>query len=546
MIQRRHITEESQTRYWAGQAVMLCRQMDDPSLDDYAQAVRDATTALSQDRRILVLGGQGSGKSSLIAGLAGSKAPRTAEWEGSYVRWRYLCKDGHAENSRFLPCENLDGLELTDTAPCNEPDVAEAVLELAQGADAIIATIDARQPEEAPAWELISAMPNALYPHCLLALTFADTLAAEATLELGKRVQEICRERTGETLRLCVCNPNSEQSMADFAARVQELLDAPHGVLNAISHLSEQASVLDKRQESILTARAAVARTDTVFMGNIEQEIDNFLSRQIMGADKLADTYAHVVATAMPKLRLKLQRVLGWWLSPVTILRLEQLAAGTEKCLYNLLCDEIQRLQKDADSQFVISCEAHWKSVRPRMAKTLACEIGDFPDSPLQQQLLNLRSGLCHELYEPFMHLRMRHELAKTFNAPSGWMLNCLWLICLCLIPAGMLGFFGQDLPALACVAMALVLWLFGSLAHLVFVRRTLACLSTWAESLTDGLQAALRERIRNFIVSRVTAYRVLYIKPRETVASHAKMLKPLQDRHHYIKIGLKDAAPRR
>lgn len=546
MIQRRHRTEERQTRYWAGQAVALCQQMDDASLDECTQGVQEAADALLQDRRVLVFGGKGSGKSSLIAGLAGSNAPRTAAWEGSYVRWRYLCQNGDTENSRFLPCDNLDGLELTDTAPCSEPEAAPVLPELMQGADAIIAAIDARHPDEAPAWELISAMPAGLYPNCLLTLTFADTLPAEAALELGKRVQEICREKTGMALSLCICNPNSAQSLADFAARVQELLDAPHGVLRAISRLAERASVLVKRQESILTARAAVARTDTVFMGNIEQEIDNFLSRQIIGAEKLANTYAAVVSAAMPKLRSKLQRVLGWWLSPVTILRLEQLAAGTEQCLYNLLCGEIQRLQKDADSQFVISCEAHWKSVRPRMAKTLACEIGDFPDSPLQQQLLNLRNELCRELYEPFMRLSLRHRLAKTFNAPSGWMLNCLWAICLCLIPAGLLGFFGQDLPALACVAMAFIVWLFGSLAHLLFVRRALAGLSACAESLSDGLRTALHERIRNFIVSRVTAYRILYIKPRKTVASHSKMLKPLQERHHHIKIGLKDAAPRR
>lgn len=545
MIRRRHRTEESQTRYWAGQAVALCQLIDDTSLDEYAEGVRAAADTLLQDRRVLVFGGKGSGKSSLVAGLAGSSAPRSAEWEGGYVRWRYLCPDGDAENSRFLPCEDLEGLELTDTAACSKPEVAEVLPELMQGADAIIATIDARQPDEAPAWEPISAMPAELYPNCLLALTFADTLPAEATLELGKRVQEICRGRTGKALGLCICNPNSAQSMAEFAARVQELLDAPHGVLRPISRLAGQASVLVKRQESILTARAAVARTDTVFMGNIEQEIDNFLSRQIMGAERLADAYAAVVSAAMPKLRFKLRRVLGWWLSPVTILRLEQLAAGTEQCLYDLLCGEIRRLQKDADSQFVISCEAHWKSVRPRMAKTLACEIGDFPDSPLQQQLLNLRNELCHGLYEPFMHLSLRHRLAKTFNAPSGWMLNCLWAICLCLIPAGLLGFFGQDLPALACVAMALAVWLSGSLAHLLFVRRALAGLASCAESLSDGLRTALHERIRNFIVSRVTAYRVLYMKPRQTVASHSKMLKPLQDRHHHIKIGLKDAAPR-
>lgn len=546
MIQRRHRTAESQTRYWAGQAVALCQLIENTSLDEYAQGVQEAENALLQDRRVLVFGGKGSGKSSLIAGLAGSTAPRSAAWEGSHVRWRYLCGNGDAENSRFLPGEDLDGLELTDTADCTEPEVAAVLPGLMQGADAIIAAIDARHLNEAPAWELISAMPAELYPNCLLTLTFADTLPAETALELGKRVQEICREKTGNTLSLCICNPTSAQSLADFAARVQELLDAPHGVLRAISRLAEQASALVKRQESILTARAAVARTDTVFMGNIEQEIDNFLSRQIMGAEKLADTYADVVSTAMPKLRFKLQRVLGWWLSPVTILRLEQLAAGTEHCLYNLLCGEIRRLQKDADSQFIISCEAHWKSVRPRMAKTLACEIGEFPDSPLQQQLLNLRNELCHELYEPFMRLSLRYKLAKTFNAPSGWMLNCLWAICLCLIPAGLLGFFGQDLPALACVTMAFIVWMIGSLAHLLFVRQALAGLSACAETLSNGLRTALHERIRNLIVSRVTAYRVLYIKPRETVASHFKMLKPLQERHHHIKIGLKDAAPRR
>lgn len=539
MIQRTHRAGESQIRYWAGQTAELCQLIDETVLEEHVADIRQAVERLRRDRRVLLVGGKGCGKSSLLSELVGSKVPGTAEWIGSHVRWRYRCRDGDSACSRFLASETLDGLELVDSADCGEKAVAEVLSELVREADAVIAVADARSPEDSPIWNFLSALPPELYSNCLIALTFADTLPAETALGLGKRVQGIGTAKLGVSLRLCLCNPHSAQSMADFSARVQEMLESPQGIRRDIQHLAACTSAAIRRQESILTTRSAVARTDTVFMGNIEQEIDNFLARQLQGADALARTYADIVTATLPQLRQKLRRLLGWWLSPVTILRLELLAAGTETCLYRMLCDALLRLQKDADSQFVISCEAHWKSVRPRMVKTLACEIGDFPDTALRLQLDSLRNRLCQELYEPFMRLRLRHELAKTFNAPSGRMLACLWGICFCLILAGLLGCLGQDLPALGCVAMAFIVWLFGSLGHLMFVRRTLADITTCTDTLSEGMRIALHERMRNFIVSRVSAYRVLYLKPRETIARHAKMLTPLQDRHTHIKIGL-------
>lgn len=545
MIKRGYRTQESQIRYWVGQAVDLCHSIDDKTLTEAIPAVKEAVAALKRDRRVLVFGAKGCGKSALLAGISGCSVIAKSEPDMPYTRWRFQCPDGDAEHSRFLPEDSLAGLELVDTRSCTDEAVAKAVRALMPDADVLIAAVDTRSVKDSPVWGLLADLPQESLGTCLLAATFTDKLSAETSLNIAKNLQEFSKERLGVALRVCVSNPTSGQSMASLAAKVQEILDGGHGVRKSIRHMAERGTDIVRKQGHVLNERAAVTRTGAGFLSNIEQEIDNFHIRQQRGTQGLIDSYSSMALKVIPDLQHKLRRVMGYTLSPVTLIRLERLAASTEECLYNMLCTEILDMQFEADRQFVLSCSEHWANARPRMLKTLACEIGDFPGEELGRQLAALRSGLCRDLHDPFLKLQLRSKLSHAFTAPTGWLLLFFWTTCLALIMAGVLGFAGMDDIALLCVGVAAVIWLLGSAMQYFATRSIIKQVSTQTGVLSQGLRQALEETAPKFVTSRVSAYRFLYVKPRQTVAQHETMLAPLQERYKFINMQLNATAQR-
>ncbi len=545
MLQRGYRTQESLVRYWAGQAVELCRDIDDESLEEYAQPVRQALETLERDRRIIVIGGEKCGKSSLLAGVAGCPLMARVPLTRHYVCWRYRSQDGDATCSRFLPEPSLEGLELVDTRSCADAGVAETVKLLLQGADVVLAVVDGRSPEQSPIWNILKSLPEKSVGACLLAVTFTDTLSAEVALQLKDSMRELCRNQLGTTLPQYFISPGSESGMDVFAERVQEAMEAPGGLRSTLRHVLERSVDLVRKQGRVLNSRAAVARTDSGFLAGIEQEIDNFLSHQLVSLKQRADSCSAAATRTLPRLLQLFRRTFGWFLSPVTLLRLELMGTGTEKCFYRLLCEEVLRLQQESDRQFVLSCAGHWKSVRPRMKKTLECEIGEFPAEALERELEQLRTRLGRELYEPFARLRLRHHLSALFNAQAGWMQVCIAFICLFLFIAGVLGFIGQDTLGMTSVGVAFVLWLGGSFAHLTARGRLRKGLVEKGEELQRVMAETLSSSVERLVISRVAAYRRLYTAPRHKVAQHEAMLEPLQKRYSTINIQLSAISPR-
>lgn len=545
MLKRGFRTEESLARYWAQQAVELCLDIDDETQTEFIAPIQEAIAALEHDRRIIFIGAAGSGKSSLLAGVAQNRVPAVAPMKHDYVCWRYRCKDSESTCSAFLPLENLEGLELVDTADCSAPKVAETVRTLMKGADVIIAVLDARTAEESPVWNLLADLPEARRNSCLVAVTHTDMLAAEIALQLKDKLRAFSRNRLSANPPIYFISPTTLKGMSGFTQRVQEALEDAHGVRADIRRLLERAGELVRKQSRILNARSAVSRTDNGFLAGIEQEIDHFLSHQLTGIKSYTDAYSEVAMQALPTTLNKLTRAFGWWLSPVTLVRMELFGPGAEKFYYRTLRTEILNLQEVSDGNFVLSCAGHWRHVRPRMKKTLECEIGDFPEAALQEELAQLRMRLGRDLYKPFTQCRLRSSFAQVFNNRAGWMCLFTAVLCCCLFLAGVLGFIGQDVLALWMLFFAGSTWLLGSLAHLVASRRIRREIIHRAQTLQEEMLATLSSYVEQLLISRVAAYRRLYIEPRKKVAKHDAMLKPLQERHMNIMRQISAIAPR-
>ncbi len=545
MLNRGFRTQESLARYWAEQAVELCHDIDDESLDEFVQPVYTAIHSLRKDRRIIAIGGEKCGKSTLLSMVATAPLIARVPLKNHYVCWRYRSADGDATCSRFLPYEHLSGLELVDTQSCAEPAVAETIRHLLPGADVVIAVVDGRQYTQSPVWEMVDALPEKGGAECLLAVTYTDTLGADAALKLKDELREYARSRTGRNLTVYFVSSTSAQACEVFAERVQEALQLPNGVRKSIRHVLDKGVELVRKQGRVLNARAAVGRTDSGFLAGIEQEIDNFLSHQMLGVQQRSETYVASSAHTLPLLLGSVRRTLGWFLSPVVLMRLEQLGAGTEKCFYRLIQEEVMKQQEESDQQFILSCAGHWKSVRPRMKKTLECEIGEFPTESLEKELEELRCRMGRELYEPFSSARLRNKMAGLYNKRIAWMRACIGFVCLFLFVAGVLGFIGQDMPAVCSVGMAAAVWALGSLAHLVSSSRIRKEVQKLAISMEGGLRSAISGSVEKLVISRVAAYRRLYTAPRHKVAQQEAMLEPLQNRYSTINIQLSSVFPR-
>lgn len=532
-------------RYWAQQAVALCDDIDDESLTEPKTAVLQAEAQMGKERRVVLIGASGSGKSTLLAGMIGRPVMANVAMQSPYLRWRYMESGSDVENSRFLPEPNLYGLEVVDTGDCGRPDVAGAVAPLLADADAVVAVVDARQVESSPVWTLMQPLPEEGGAACLIALTHVDALDAEHAVTLGDRVRNLSRERLGRILPLYQINPQNANVAAEFGRKVVEAMESSTGGLRAaIREVMKRGSDLLYKQGSVLKARDAVARTDSGFLAGIEQEIDNFLARQMQGVRNCVLNYSAAAQRTMPRLIRHLRRSMGWFLSPVVFIRLESYGPATENLYYRLVLDDISMQQEELDKQFIISCGGHWRSVRPRMKQTLQCEIGDFPSADLESELSQLRERLQSTLYAPFRYLKLRSAFMTLFKRQVDWMRFFVACFCLLVILAGALGVMGLDAIALIALSVAAFVWLLGSLIHVLVVRKICSWVRTSAEPLREGLYSQMGDQVQDMIVSRVAAYRRLYTGPRQRVADYEVSLAPLQQRQSEIFRQLRSAAP--
>lgn len=546
MLKRSYRVQESLVRYWAQQAVEMYGIIGDEGMRQQLENVQQSLAAMEGDRRVMVIGGAKVGKTSLLSYIAGLPVIRSGKREESpYLRWRYRNDDGDATRSCFVPLEELQGIEFVDTGDCADPAVAESLLELLPGSDAAVVVVDSRQGGASPAWDLLERLPFNAVGSVVVALTFTDKIAATDALTMATRIREMCRDRLRLVVLVCTVCPTSDVAVEMFATRVQEALDSPEGARRAIRNALEATGRLMIRQSTVINARTAVSEGENGFLNGIEEEIDNFLSHQLDGVPQCAENYANVPLDVLPRLQRKLYRSFGWVLSPRALMQLEDMGAGAELSFYRLVCGDIVEMQRESDNRFVASCQSHWRSVAPRMKSAIECDLDEFPQDVLEADLMQLRRQLEHDLYQPFIEMRIRNILDRAFSTHLSWMRTLHALLCMFLVLGGLLGYLGWDTPALWCLGAVVLLWLGGTVAHVLAVRRLARTMAEEARTLHAAVQGQMQPMVRDLVISRVTAYRRLYAVAGHRVREYVAKLRPLQERHNAILYQLRATAPR-
>ena len=180
--------------YWAHRVLEFWQSVEATRFTDLARDVLRAERAMWLERRVIVIGAPGSGKSSLVAGLLGSELPLRAPMARSCVRWRFACSDGDVSDSRFLPKEELEGIEVVDTADCADPACAARIEELFDRTDVLIAALDCRRMDESPCWPLLQKAEDSVGA-VILAITFMDQVGREELLRIKGSIRKLCHER---------------------------------------------------------------------------------------------------------------------------------------------------------------------------------------------------------------------------------------------------------------------------------------------------------------------------------------------------------------
>ncbi len=537
---------EGLVRHWAESAVALCRFIDDEEeLEEYLTPVMQALHALDHDRRIIAIGGAKSGKSKLLSALAGAPVIARTALQKHYTCWRYCCRDGDATQSRFIPVQSLDGLELVDTADCGQEDTRKMCLSLMQGADVLLAVVHASSPADSPVWKLLEQVPERLTAGCILIVTHAEKIDNESYLKLKDTMRELCRSRLRCSLPTCLLP--ERQNAADIEgirSLVQDALRAAHGVRRSISTLVERSLELVEKQSRILRTRESVSRTNSGFLAGIDREIDNFHARQILGIEEHRRNLNAVLMGVIPEFTTRVKRLFGVLFSPVTLLRLELLGNISDRVFHSLALSALNEHQRESDLLFCNSCASHWRSVRPRMKRNLSCEIGDFPEDQLERQITIIRNRFCNNIYEPFDTGGMRQRLCLLFIAQAEWM-NAFFVLCCCfLILAGTMGTIGQDAAGVICLLFSLAIWGIGSLKLYLARRRLCSGIKVLIQDFCEEMNRSLPAVLEHLIASRLSAYRELYSVPREKVARQEALLRPLKKQRDIVHLQLRALLP--
>lgn len=538
MIRRNFRRTENIVRYWAGRALELCRDIDHDEPSEAQPIVLDTLARLDKPRRIVFVGESGCGKSSLAAGVLGLSCVAEHKFEGPFLRWRSQCDDGDNGHSAFLPTHQLDGLELVDTAGCDLEGQKEALLPLLASADMIIAVFGGDNPWSPATWELLSHLPDGTRAVRIVALTHCDRRSPEDVMGIKTQLRELCSKHLGIELPLYQVTPGGHvqgSGLDVFSERIQDALDSPELLRADIRALYAATVSLMDEQASILRRRDQMLRTDSGFLTNIDREIDSFQLRLSESIPAQVQAFGHIAHSLVPRLCSLMLANMGVLVTPGRILRMERIGEWIDRHYYELVRKEAEKRQEAQDRTFLFACRENWDQVRPRMKQKLESDIGDFPEQALGADLLSLRKELGRLIYKPLHQLGIKCFIADIGKEQMAWMERIVYLTLLFIIIGGIIGTMGHNFMGLMSLGAAAGIWLIGCAILQWEKRRVRRRIVEFCDPLQLLVAGHLEEPLRQLLVSRVSAYRKLYTKPRLKVARNAEQLAPLLQRHGEI-----------
>ncbi len=530
MLSLAYRSQKSLINHLAGQALALSREIAESSLVEHENTLSQALKVLTHNRRVLLLGRENSGKSTLLSALINEPLiPKVISRE-RVIRWRTTACEPESSPARYLMRDDLASLEFIDTTDHLLTGVVERLPELVAQSDIAIAVVNSRDLEDADFWIMLRDL-LALETRCQFAIvpTHIDTLDAKQTLRLKGAIQDGIHDYVKTPIPYFPLDTREESDeLTRLNAYIQEILDGEQGMHRDLVEASNACQALLQKQANVLQSRQAARSADTGFLRSVDEEINRFQERQLAGVEPLIESYVNDLQEISEDIEDELSGYFGSLFIPSDLLVYERVAPEIEAEYYLQLNAALLERQKDSDQQFLLACKSHWTSVEERMRETLHCNISSFQSGKLLHELAELHRQLFHTVYETLQQNQFRHKLHSMLTPLIAKIYPLFILICLMTAVAGGLGFYEYHFFGLLCIIAAGFFWLLASLVQQLNIRATSRALKALLIEVNHSISQPLASALAELVLSRVAAYRQLYKEPRELLVEQEKKLIPL------------------
>ncbi len=499
------------------------------------QAAEQALKACCTPQNITVIGLTGSGKSSILDALAGDKFCALSDGTDTVTCWHYgptrSTLPYEWARQRFYPADCLLNLEFRDTVGLEDEAVQQKLNLILLSADVIPVVIKATDGINPALWDYLETLNEDLYPRMVLTLTHAETLSYEQAQALKETLRATSKERLGIQLPLYPVTPAGDcagEGVEALRIYVQEQLKARPMTDGRIKNLLDASSQLLNEQEEVLKARNRLSRLDTGFLSTIDHEIDRI---QIQMEDEMParlKAYADYVQENVSRLGKKSARQLGRILSIRRSMVIERFPAFIDEWFYEVVRAGVEQGHGNYNKEFLNICRDHWDHVRPRVKEQWNCDIGEFPAAKLQTDLDEYKKRLGCALYKPLRDFGIKPCLANLFREQGSVMHVEVRIILVLIMLAGLLGSFGENPAAFACLGLTLVIWLCCNVGLAWMGYKLNKDIVSAATDMHIAVECGLSDPLYQIMINSISDYRKLYLDIHKQVAVYAEQLAPL------------------
>ncbi len=486
-------------------------------------------------------GEAGSGKTTLLAHLAGCAWETPADetrvgcalWchTPSSARWKKTQPGGIIE--RYADVEFLKTCTIMDSGASSDPAVVEQAASASAQSDVIFLLFREQNPLCPDTWKLADRFMTNGYRNVVIVLTQYEgtSMDAAATLEHLREVAALRWQyrvpvvafstRESELERSSIVLKKAAASLSAVSFNRRELLKGKLAV----------AYGLIQELREVVSAQDLAMRQDGGFLQTLEWEIDQMRedeSRRVAGR---CEAMRGIAEEFLPQVMKAAAGKLGYYPSFTHLFAYRSLPIKIDEWFFMYLGKAMEARLESYDLEFMERCRAHWDDVRPRAMSQLNCDIGEFPRADLERELSRRRLHVRRALYKPLVDFKLRGFLADEFAHRETW-LRSLIALALCMLAIGcLLGLVGFYGPAMACWALALLLWLGGAFALGVSRRNLLECAEDLQERFGRIVEQGLRRPLDEAALCSVAGYRNGLAAIHSQISLSRDALVPVQER---------------
>jgi hypothetical protein len=521
---------------------------------------------LSQPVLIAAIGEVNAGKSSLINALVGTELcpagplPLTAE-----VRlYRHGEEADHPVDSCLVECrrpfEYLRNFDLLDTPATNakSSNHAEVLEPFLEHADLVLVVFTAENPWTAATWDAVSRLsPEALGRTALVVQRIDLKQPQDIPIILG-HMRDLSMKRVGQVLpifpvaaRLALEAKQTQPVNRDLwtASRFSAL---EHFVSERICESMDRRQLLHdgwhhaartlRRLEAKFDVQRRGMEDDTYFLSGLDREMEGLRDSALEAAPKSLGAALERYRSEVDAVVRTLKSRLGWWRSLARLFTGDGTAAEIDATFAARMQEVATGFARDDAARLVDACDAHWKTVCPRVAERMGFEAGPCSVTGEAKEGIIARFVARLEKAVPsaLAGLRVRGVLDPQMRRRNASLKGFTAIGLVLTIAAGACGMAGMQPLAMVLLGASLAVfvlaavtgWITGARIAAGYRERLLAGGATFA----DGLKADHGEAIR--LVFRDYSSSLLDVRRR--LAFEKTALQPRMEHSNSLYIALK------